>query len=454
MAIKGLDHAAQATVAATNPPHFTLEKLVRPNILSLEPYRCARDDYQSGILLDANENSLGHSLPPGTRIPHNPNPNPNPNPSSSSSNGAAVDASLTSNGDDSTAVADAEADDPLSLNRYPDPGLFGIKDALAELRGVPNDSFVFLGVGSDEVLDLVQRVCCRPGKDKILICPPTYGMYSVCAAVNDLEVVKVPLITHAGRFALDVDAVNAQLAADRDIKIVFICSPGNPTGTLIPPADVRRVLDNPAFGGLVVVDEAYIDFAEQEKAMGRRAADEAVSAVSLVHEYQNVMVTQTLSKAFGLAAIRLGIAFAQPALVQIMNNTKAPYNISSPTAHLASLALSRTGIAKMRKNVQTLIANRATLIEQLTQLRGTGAILGANEANFVLVQILDLATRSRPCNQTAQMVYKRMAEEMGLVVRNRSKDLGCDGCLRITVGTERENERCIQLMSQLLDGNN
>ncbi|SJX64887.1 probable histidinol-phosphate transaminase [Sporisorium reilianum f. sp. reilianum] len=430
MTIKGLDGTANSAASAHKPAHFTLEHLIRPNILSLEPYRCARDDYQSGILLDANENSLGHSLPPNSAIPHNPG----------TSNGGA------------TAVASAEADDPLSLNRYPDPGLFGIKDSLAQLRGVPNDAFVFLGVGSDEVLDLVQRVCCRPGKDKILICPPTYGMYSVCAAVNDLEVVKVPLVVEGGKFALDVEAVNKKLSEDPDIKITFICSPGNPTGTLIPSSDVQRVLDNPSYKGLVVVDEAYIDFAEEEKRMGKRPADEVVSAVSLVHEYQNLMVTQTLSKAFGLAAIRLGIAFAQPPLVQIMNNTKAPYNISSPTAHLASLALSPTGLAQMRTNVQTLIRNRDSLRAALQTLPGAGAILGGNEANFVLVQMLDLETRSKPDNDVAQMVYKRMAEEMGLVVRNRAKDLGCAGCLRITVGTQEENERCIELMKGLLEG--
>lgn len=430
MTIKGLNGAAHSAASAHNPPHFKLEHLIRPNILSLEPYRCARDDYQSGILLDANENSLGHSLPPSSSIPHNPG---------------------TSNGS-STAVAASESDDPLSLNRYPDPGLFGIKDSLAQLRGVPNDAFVFLGVGSDEVLDLVQRVCCRPGKDKILICPPTYGMYSVCAAVNDLEVVKVPLIVEGGKFALDVEAVNKKLAEDPDIKITFICSPGNPTGTLIPPSEVKKVLDNPAYKGLVVVDEAYIDFAEEEKRMGKRPEDEVVSAVALVHEYENLMVTQTLSKAFGLAAIRLGIAFAQPPLIQIMNNTKAPYNISSPTAHLASLALSPTGIKKMRENVQTLIRNRDWLISALKELPGAGEILGSNEANFVLVQMLDLETRSKPDGAVAQMVYKRMAEEMGLVVRNRAKDLGCDGCLRVTVGTEEENRRCIELMRGLLEG--
>ena len=427
MAIKGLD--AQTAVAGTTaqkPPHFRLENVIRPNILNLEPYRCARDDYQSGILLDANENSMGHSLPAGASVPHNP-----------------AQADGDSHGPSSSV-------DQLKLNRYPDPDLFGVKNSIAKLRDVPGDPFVFLGVGSDEVLDLIQRVSCRPGKDKILICPPTYGMYSVCAAVNDIEVVKVPLLTEGAKFTLDVERINQTLAEDQDIKLVFICSPGNPTGTLIPLSEITPILDNPAYRGLVVVDEAYIDFAEQEKAMGKRPAEQAVSAVSLVREYQNLLVTQTLSKAFGLAAIRLGLAFGQPPLIQIMNTTKAPYNISSPTAHLASLALTPAGIATMQTNVQTLIRNRDTLIADLKTVPGVGEIIGGNEANFVLARMLDFETRSKPDASVAALVYTRMAEERGLVVRNRAKELGCDGCLRITVGTEEENKRCVQLLSQLL----
>ncbi|KAN0062690.1 histidinol-phosphate transaminase [Thecaphora frezii] len=443
MAINALDPAASSTAKPPRPAHFNLENVIRPNILSLQPYRCARDDYQSGILLDANENALGHSLPPNSSLPHNP--------PSISSAAASSSSSPNANANDHTPIGASPTDDPLLLHRYPDPGLFGIRSAISQLRGLPNEAFTFLGVGSDEVLDLIQRVCCTPAKHKILICPPTYGMYSVCAAVNDLEVVKVPLITEGGRFSLDVDAVNRALAADPAIKLAFICSPGNPTGTLIPPEEVRKVLDNPDYRGLVVVDEAYIDFAEEEKRMGKRPADAVVSAVSLLDDYSNLVVTQTLSKAFGLAAIRLGIAFAQPALIQIMNNTKAPYNISSPTAHLASLALKPEGIATMRANVQTLIRNRDALIQELQQLQGTGAILGSNEANFVLVQMLDFETRSRPSNEVAQLIYKRMAEERGLVVRNRAKDLGCEGCLRITVGTEEDNRRCIALMRELLE---
>jgi histidinol-phosphate aminotransferase len=249
-AIPGLAPQAAAAVAQLKPAHFELERIIRPNILSLAPYRCARDDYQSGILLDANENSLGHRL-----------------------------------------------------------------------RGLPSEDHVMLGVGSDEVLDLLQRITCRPGQDKIMICPPTYGMYSVCAAVNDVQVVKVPLKTAGGDFGLDVPQVRVvqathflclpltapsqilkTLASTPDIRLLFLCSPGNPTGTLLPLDAVREILEFPDWSGLVVVDEAYIDFAEEELRLGKRA--EQPSATSLLSEYKNVVVTQTLSKAFGLAAIR------------------------------------------------------------------------------------------------------------------------------------------------------
>ena len=184
-----------------------------------------------------------------------------------------------------------------------------------------------------------------------------------------------------------------------------------------------------------------------------RPASEAVSAVQLVKEYANVIVTQTLSKAFGLAAIRLGIAYAQPPLVQILNNTKAPYNISVPTAHLASLALSEEGMAKMRGNLQTLLKNRETLVEELKKIPAVGPIIGSNEANFVLATILDRPSSeqgAKPDSERAWRVYKTMAEENALVVRDRSKELGCPGCLRITVGTEEENRRCVRLLRELL----
>lgn len=430
--VKGVSSEASAAIAAMQPPHFRLEDVVRPNILSLQPYRCARDDYQEGILLDANENSLGHALPSGSSLPHTND---------------------TSAGAPATPIGGAAASDALSLHRYPDPSLFGIKGKLRELRALPSEDYIFLGVGSDEILDLVQRIVGRPGKDAICICPPTYGMYSVCAAVNDLEVIKVPLRVEDGDFSVDVDKTIETLRAHPNIKLLFLCSPGNPTGTLLSLSDVKRILDEPSYKGLVVVDEAYIDFAEEEVRMGKRASDPPVSATDLVKTYKNLVVTQTLSKAYGLAGIRLGIAYAQPAIIQVMNNTKAPYNISVPTAHLASLALSDVGLAKMRENVRTLIANRAWLLEHLVTINGTGDVLGANDANFILIQILDKPKTQggKPDNARAGMVYKRMAEERGLVVRNRASDLGCAGCLRITVGTQDENKRCVDLIRQLLE---
>jgi histidinol-phosphate aminotransferase len=207
--VPGISSQDAGKVKQMKPAHFRLENLIRPNILSLKPYRCARDDYQQGILLDANENSLGHSLPAGSSIPHTAKVTP-------SSNG-----SIPGEGEKSaeTPINGAGASDPLSLHRYPDPSLYGVKPTLAKLRNVDSENNVFLGVGSDEILDLIQRVAAAPGKDEILICPPTYGMYSVCAAVNDLKVVEVPLITEGGEFSLDVDKVREKEVKKYDIYV-------------------------------------------------------------------------------------------------------------------------------------------------------------------------------------------------------------------------------------------
>ncbi|PKI85911.1 histidinol-phosphate transaminase [Malassezia vespertilionis] len=403
MTIQGFNVAAWDLAKAHKPEHFVLDRVVRPNILSLKPYRCARDDYQEGVLLDANENALGPSL------------------------------------------GEQRINSFLDLHRYPDPGLFGTRAAVTALRHLPDPAYTFLGVGSDEVIDLLQRCFARPGKEKILICPPTYGMYSVCAAVNDLDIVQIPLLTQEGKFALDTPAVLAALEADPSIRLVFICSPGNPTGTLISLEDVRAVLDCAAFEGLVVVDEAYIDFALAEQTQGKKHGNEPISAIELVPEYENLVVSQTLSKSFGLAGIRMGLAFSQPRVIQVMNNTKAPYSISTPTAFYASQALSESGLSMMRTNVDTLVANRNALLQALATIPALGAVLGANDANFVLVPVLD-APHGKPDSQRAAQVYKNMAEHSGVVVRDRSKELGCAGCLRISVGTAEENEQCIALL--------
>jgi histidinol-phosphate aminotransferase len=232
---------------------FDLKKVIRPNILALQPYRCARDDYSAGILLDANENAYGPSL------------------------------------------SEFRAGD---LNRYPDPLHPEIKERIVSLRNIPSIHNVFLGVGSDEVIDLLIRIACVPGKDKILITPPTYGMYSVCAQINDVGVVKVNLNVENGAFQLETDAVNEALKADPSIKITFLCSPGNPTSTCLSHDSIRAVLENPDYNGLVVVDEAYIDFVDQTK---------NPSVSTWISKYPNLVVMHTLSKSFGLAGIRMGL---------------------------------------------------------------------------------------------------------------------------------------------------
>lgn len=407
MQVQGVDAEAYALARAHKPSHFVLERVVRPNILALEPYRCARDDFQEGVLLDANENAMGPAIAPGS------------------------------------------AYESLDLHRYPDPSLHAARERATALRGLPHPAYTFLGVGSDEVIDLIQRCFARPGQDKILICPPTYGMYRVSASINDIGVVQVPLVTEKGAFQLDTPRIQAALRADPAIRIVFLCSPGNPTGTLLPLRDVQQVLDTPEFAGVVVVDEAYIDFAAEEQALGRKHGAAPVSAVSLVHEYANLIVSQTLSKSFGLAGVRLGLAFAQPPIVQVMNNTKAPYNISSPAAYLASQSLSAEGVARMRANVRTLLDERDRLCRALGEIPAMGAVLGGNDANFVLVQVLD-RPGGAPDSQRAAHVYDTMARHRGLVVRNRSSELGCAGCLRITIGTAAENDLCIALLTELL----
>ncbi|KAF8582526.1 histidinol-phosphate aminotransferase [Ramaria rubella] len=399
-------HGLENYTRQPNPKHFDIEKVIRPNILTLLPYRCARDDYQSGILLDANENALGHT----------------------------IDVS------ENSAVLDPYADS--DLHRYPDPAQIEIKQRIADLRQIPGPDHVFLGVGSDEVIDLLIRVCCRPGVDKILTTPPTYGMYAVCAQVNDVPIVKVPLNTERGAFQLNINELKKAVAADPSIKIIFLCSPGNPTGTLIPLSDVCEILDDPNFTGIVAIDEAYIDFASAD-----------ASAARLVQKYSNVCVMQTLSKSFGLAAIRLGIALAQPPLIQVLTNTKAPYNISTPTSVLALQALSPSSLEVMRTKVSSLITGRSELATALAPLSklGLASPIGGNAANFLMVPVLD-KRGVKPDNARALKIYKELAEHRGIVVRFRGDQLGCDGCLRITVGTAKENNELVKQLEIALQG--
>jgi len=383
--------------------HFTIERAIRPNILALQPYRCARDDYQKGILLDANENALGHSI---------------------------------------ATSPDEELDGELlnaDLHRYPDPLHPALKTKIAQLRSIPSPEHIFLGVGSDEAIDLLMRITCTPGAqgDAILITPPTYGMYAVCAQVNDVKVLRANLNAD---FSLDVPKVKDTLRAHPETKLVFLCSPGNPTGTCISLDAMREILSFDGFKGLVVVDEAYIDFAPPGS-----------SAAGLVQDFPNLVVMQTLSKSFGLAAIRLGIAIAQPALIQILLNTKAPYNISTPTSILAMRALSPESTKLRQEKISTLIASRSTLVSDLAAIAhlGLGDPIGSGHANFVIIPVLNITTKE-PDSKRAHSIYKALAEEMGVVVRYRGNEVGCLGCLRITIGSKEENQTLLKCMKDAL----
>ena len=297
-----------------------------------------------------------------------------------------------------------------------------------------------MGVGSDEAIDALLRCFCTPGRDKILTCPPTYGMYAVSAQVNDLEVVKVPLDTNKA-FKLRPDAINASLSSDPSIKIVYVCSPGNPTANLISKSDLQQVLEHPTWNGVVVLDEAYIDF-----------APDGSSLAEWVTEWPNLVVMQTLSKAFGLAGIRLGAAYTSPPIARLLNSLKAPYNISSPTSALACAALQPKNLAVMKSNREKILMQRDRMVEELPKTPGVGRFLGGADSNFLLVEILDKPRDEggRPSNETALVVYVRLAETKGVVVRFRGKEVGCLGCLRITVGTEEEVNTLLDKMQLVL----
>lgn len=345
--------------------------------------------------------------------------------------------------------------DLATLHRYPDPHQTRLKQLLCRLRNTHahtarelTPAHLFVGVGSDEAIDALLRCFCVPGRDAVLVCPPTYGMYAVSAQVNDVALVRVPLLP-APDFQLDVPAVCETLergqsqgeGAGKRIKLVYLCSPGNPTGALLRKEDVRAVLESAGrAGAVVVVDEAYVDFAPE--------AGARESLAEWVTEWPNLVVMQTLSKAFGLAGIRLGVAFASPDVARLLNALKAPYNVSSLTAAVAEYALSEAGLAAMRHNRERLIAQRDRLLREMPRIAGVGRLRGGTDSNFLLYEMLN--ARGEPDNATAQAVYERLAENQGVVVRFRGKEHGCLGCLRITVGTEDEVTRFLAALEQTL----
>jgi len=334
--------------------------------------------------------------------------------------------------------------DLLGLNRYPDPHQHELKQHLINLRNTKihtkkdlTPDNLFVGVGSDEAIDALLRAFCTPGKDKILTCPPTYGMYGVSAQVNDVGIVKVPL-NAKDNFNAQPDLINEKLSEDPSIKMVYLCSPGNPAANLVRKEDVRKVLEHPTWNGVVVLDEAYIDF-----------SPEGSSLAEWVAEWPNLVVMQTLSKAFGLAGIRLGAAFTSPPIARLLNSLKAPYNISNPTSQLAIQALQSQNLKVMHSNREAIIKQRERLLAEMPKIPGVGRFLGGRESNFLLVEMLD-QPNGKPSNEVALQVYERLAETRGVVVRFRGKELGCLGCLRVTVGTEKEVTRFLQELEGVL----
>lgn len=334
--------------------------------------------------------------------------------------------------------------DFLGLNRYPDPHQIDLKEKYCRLRNTHHHTKkelkpenLFCGVGSDEAIDALLRCFCVPGKDKILTCPPTYGMYAVSADVNAIDIVHVPLNVNDG-FSLQPERINEKLSADPNIKMVYVCSPGNPTGALIRKSDIQSILGHPTWNGVVVVDEAYVDF-----------SPEGSSLAEWVLEWPNLVVMQTLSKAFGLAGIRLGVAFTSPDIAALLNNMKAPYNIPSPTSAIANAALEEPNLVVMRENRAKIVQQRDRLLKEMPKVPGIGRFIGGTESNFLLVEILD-GDGGKPDNATALALYETMAGQRGVVVRFRGKEHGCTGCLRITVGTDKEVDRFLAELRSVL----
>jgi histidinol-phosphate aminotransferase len=335
-----------------------INSLQRENIKNLRPYSTARDEYkgQASVYLDANENSFGSPL-------------------------------------------------PADYNRYPDPLQLDLKDAISKIKGVPIEN-TFLGNGSDEAIDLLYRAFCEPAKDNVIILPPTYGMYEVSANINNVEVRKINLLPN---YQLDLNGIAE--AIDSNTKIIFICSPNNPTGNSIIRTDIETILAN--FQGLVVIDEAYINFAKQR------------SFIKELTEYPNLVILQTFSKAWGLAALRLGMAFAARPTVDILNKVKPPYNINQATQDLALAALQN--VSQVNEWIKLTVEEREKLSSDLVELNIVNKVY-PSDANFVLAEVTD-----------ASGIYHYLVNQ-GIIIRDRSKVTLCEGCLRISIGTPAENQ--------------
>jgi histidinol-phosphate aminotransferase len=349
--------------------NFDIKKIVRPNIETLKAYSSAKHEYtgEANVLLDANENSLGS---PTTKW----------------------------------------------YNRYPDPYQKAVKEKIGFIKQIPA-SKIFLGNGSDECIDILYRTFCEPGKDNIIICPPTYPMYEVNANINSIEIKFAPLLPD-----YQLNVAHIEQLVNAQTKIIWICSPNNPTGNSLDRIDIETILNH--FNGLVVVDEAYINFSKQKS-----------FSASLI-DYPNLVVLQTLSKAWGLAGLRLGMCFASEAIIGYMNKVKAPYNINIVTQELALQALEEVG--QVNDMIQHLVDMRIALAEVIQSMPYVEKVY-PSDTNFLLVKI-----------PKASELYRYLLTQ-GIVVRDRSSLENCSDSLRITVGTEQENTQLVDAMANWIN---
>ncbi|MFV0418759.1 MAG: histidinol-phosphate transaminase [Dysgonomonas sp.] len=342
---------------------MNLQQLVRKNVWNMKAYSSARDEFkgEASVFLDANENPLNDKY-----------------------------------------------------NRYPDPLQWTLKEKVAKMKNTVPEK-IFFGNGSDEPIDLVIRIFCEPRIDNIVAIDPTYGMYQVCANVNDVEYRKVLLDD-----SFDLDAQKLLDKTDANTKLIFLCSPNNPTGNLLKRKEIEKILNT--FSGIVILDEAYIDFASEE------------TWISQLDKYPNLIVLQTFSKAWGLAAVRLGMAFASPDIIKLFNKVKYPYNVNILTQNYVSGELDKLELRK--EWIGLLLKGRDYLNAELAKLPYVEKIY-PTDANFILIKVED-----------ANGLYKQLADK-GVIVRNRDSVSLCAGCLRITVGTENENKTLIEVLNTL-----
>ena len=344
---------------------MNIQDLIRPTIKALKPYSSARDEFQGNsddmVFLDANENPFENGV-----------------------------------------------------NRYPDPQQRTVKNLLSKIKNIPQQN-ILLGNGSDEVLDLIFRAFCEPNQDNIITLPPTYGMYSVLANINAIDIKSVQL---DDKFQPKVDAILN--IANSNSKLLFLCSPNNPTGNSFEAKSIERLVKE--FKGIVVIDEAYIDFSNEE------------SWASRLNEFPNLIVTQTLSKAYGMAGIRLGICYASNEIISILNRIKPPYNVNELTQQKAISQLDKQQLTQQQ--VADILNERKLLVDKLESVKYISKIY-PSDANFILAKVDDATTR-----------YNQLIEK-GIVIRNRTTQPGCENCLRFTIGTPEENKILIDTLNSI-----